>query len=212
MPLAGKWRTQVLLLLALAVGSACSRPGGTGPSTLRVAKQVPFHAAGEAQAQPPADSALDVPDQAPNPPNGVPFHDPQSLPAGTLLAVRLKDPISSESLQASNAFEAEIEEPVTADGTILIAPGAAVSGRVEAAQAADTRNGGYLRLTLNSVELSGREMVLKTSSLFVRGRTAVLSPAADGKPPVVRLEAGRRLTFRLSDPVYISGTMASTVH
>ena len=210
MALGSKWRIHLLLSLALAVTSACARPERPGPSALQASRQVPFHPSGEAEAQTATESSFGVPDQAPNAANAVPFRDPQSLPAGTLLTVSLKAPISSDSLKPGGVFLGEIDEPVTVDGTMLISPGAMVAGQVEAASATATRSGGFVRLTLNSVELSGRNLGLKTSSLFVRGKTADSGAAI--RPSVVRLEAGRRLTFRLSEAVYVPGPLTSSSH
>jgi hypothetical protein len=203
-------RRLLLPLLAFVLWEAgCSRPGGSDAAALQPSPQVPFRAGG-AQAVTSADSALAVPEQVPNAPNAVPFHDPQSLPAGTLLTVRLKVPISSDSVRTSSTFEAEIEDPVAVDGATLISAGAVASGRVEEARPA-TQYGGYLRLTLNSIALPGRDLTLKTSSLFVRGKTGDQNLGRSHGAVTVRLAPGRRLTFRLSEPAYIPGPLASAV-
>lgn len=143
----------------------------------------------------------------------LPFRDPQSLPAGTLLTVRLKNPISAENPDANGIFEAIVDQPVVIDGNKLVPLGSLVSGRVESARTSNLkRNSGYLRLTLDSIDLAGSKLPVQTSSLFVRGNAAqprtsqsqVLTGQASAA--IIRLEKGRRLVFRLTEPVYVAGS------
>lgn len=141
----------------------------------------------------------------------LPFHDPQNLPAGTLLTVRLKNPVFAENLNARGTFDAVVDQPVVVDGNQLLPQGTLVSGRVESARASHLkRNRGYLRLTLESIHLAGSNVALQTSSLFVGGNAGVVAepPAQSATAPetVVRLERGRRLVFRLTEPVYVAAT------
>lgn len=212
MPEASQKRAPVLLVLLLCLcGFACSRPGNVSDqSTTPLNRHVPFRAASTSQGDAPNDSSFGLPDQVSASPNSMPFRDPQSLPAGTLLTIRLKGPISSDALKSSGTFEGEVDDPIAVEGATGISRGTLVSGRVEAARAG-TRNSGYLRLTLNSIALSGRDLTLRTSSLFVRGKMAGLTAGATANLPVVRLEPGRRLTFHLSEPIYIPGPLTSSV-
>ena len=69
---------------------------------------------------------------------------------------------------------------------------------VESARASKVkRNRGYVRLTLDSIDLAGKDLPIQTSSLFARG----IAPETD--PSAVTLEKGRRLTFRLAESVSI---------
>lgn len=145
---------------------------------------------------------------------GLPFRDGQSLPAGTLVTVRLKDPIAAQSPGYSGVFDAVVDEAVAADGNPVLPRGANVAGRVESAQASGLRrNGGSVRLTLESVKIGDRELPIQTSSLFVHGNT-VETPAAGGAPSaqVVRLESGRRLTFRLTEPLSLVSPQETQPH
>ncbi len=109
-------------------------------------------------------------DSGPKPETALPFHDPQNLPAGTLLTVRLKNPISAENPGANGTFEAVVDEPVVIEGNKLVPRGAIVAGRVESARASKLkRNRGYVRLALDSIHLAGANLPIQTSSLFVRG-------------------------------------------
>jgi len=169
-------RIQLLLLLTLAVlwAGGCARPNelrNNSNASPAGQPQVPFHDSDD-QAGRPADS-LGAQDNGPSSGGNLPFHDPQNLPAGTLLTVRLNAPISSDKPAANATFEAIVDQPVVIDGNKLIPRGAAVSGRVESARTSNLkRNRGYVRLVLESIHLSGASLPVQTASLFVRGSAA----------------------------------------
>lgn len=120
-----------------------------------------------------------------------------------MLTVRLRDPIYSGSSAASSTFAAVVDDPVVVEGETLVPRGARVVGRVESARPSTVkRNQGYVRLSLNEVDIAGRDLPIRTSSLFARGRTG--APQARDASGVVGLEQGRRLTFRLTEPVYMA--------
>jgi hypothetical protein len=156
----------------------------------------------------------------------VPFHDPQSLPTGTLITVRLSRPVSFSSKSSdrlndvvpaggettAGAFEAIVDESVVIDGATVVPRGASVAGRVEYARSSMERAAdgklpgaknrpGYVRLTLDSMDVAGQSFAIRTSSLFARGRSET---APTGTATIVSVEQGRRLTFRLSEPVYVA--------
>jgi len=148
------------------------------------------------------------------PDSSLPFRDSQSLPSGTLITVRLKSLIAADGSGFSGAFDAIVDEPVLVEGSALLPRGASVAGRVESARASGLRrNRGYVRLRLESVNVGGRNLPIQTSSLFVRG-SASETPASGGtpSPQVVRLEGGRRLTFRLAEPVSIPNSPDMPIH
>jgi len=229
------------MLLALLCLAGCDRPDGpqsqSGDSAAHADQhQAPFQE-GEKPTTPPGDSPA-AQDSGSNPGPGLPFHDSQDLPAGTLLTIRLKNPISAANPGAHATFVGVVDEPVVIAGNKLVPRGATVAGRVESAQASNLRhNRGYLRLALESIQLGGVSLPVQTSSLFVRG-TAAEVPASQTEGPqnagpqsagpqsggphsaapqsdsqqgessaaVVSLEKGRRLTFRLTEPVYVAAS------
>jgi hypothetical protein len=131
------------------------------------------------------------------------------LPVGTLLTVRLKNPISADNPGPSATFEAVLDEPVVIEGNALVARGANVAGRVEAARVSKVKgNRAYLRLTLNSIDVAGKDLPVQTSSLFARGT----APDGDVSARVITLEKGRRLTFRLAEPVFVANQEALNRH
>jgi hypothetical protein len=202
------------LLFAL-LPLACSRPAGPRSDDGGEAGQhrVPFkEGASTPDAHP--DDASSAQNKTLRHDSGLPFRDAESLPAGTLLTVRLKNPIAAEHPDASKVFAAVVDEAVLVEGNELVPRGASVAGRIESSGASElTRNRGYVRLTLDSINLDGRELPIQTSSLFVRARadqTQALGTAA--VQPVVRLEGGRRLTFRLTEPVSVAIPLDTAVH
>jgi len=201
-------------LLFLLLAEDCSRPSQprTSDNTQADQHQVPFQngegggnsGAGVASAQ----------NKSPKPESSLPFRESQGLPAGTLLTVRLNNPISVDSSLASGTFDAVVDEPVVVEGETLVPRGASVAGRVESAHASPLkRNRGYVRLTLDSITIAGRELPVQTSSLFVNGNADEPQAAADDTSPrIIRLGSGRRLTFRLTEPVLLASQAAMPGH
>jgi hypothetical protein len=155
---------------------------------------------------------------------------PRILPSGTLLTVQLEDSLVASKVRAGDAFTASVAAPLTIDGDTLIERGTAVIGRIESAQSQADRPGlvpgaGYFRLTLSAITVDGRQLVLQTSSLFTRGTLTEANvssgggasyggpgsgnPGSGNTPNApsrsVRVQKGRRLTFRLTAPVTIDG-------
>jgi hypothetical protein len=216
------------MLLALLWTAGCERPVElqSGDGTAQADQHpVPFHedngkSSHASDSSPAQDGGLK--------PETVPFHDSlahdpqtpraqihdsQSLPSGTLLTVRLNNSIFADKIVATDAFEAVVDQPVVIEGNKLIPLGATVSGRVESARASHlTRNRGCVRLVLDSINVAGLDVPVKTSSLFVRGKAGqtqtLRSEVSQGEASttVMRLEKGRRLIFRLTEPVYVAGS------
>ena len=183
----------VLAATILAGTSACSHQTTTlnTPTTTPSGRDIPFHQ----EAQSPdteSDSAAS---------RSVPFNNPlQDLPAGTLLTVRLETALSSAKPGSSGTFAAILDDPIVVEGKTIVARGANVLGRIESARASELKRG-YLRLTLDSIHLQGRDLRLQTSSLFARGsvHASEVSQKPDNQPRIIDLQKGRRLTFRLME-------------
>jgi hypothetical protein len=192
-------------LLVLTVAAGCSRPASV---------QSVADARSDQPQAPVEDGSQDAPinsgqlaearDNVQDP-TGVPFDDSHSLPVGTLLTVRLNKSITADSPDASAIFDAVVDEPVVVNGITLVPRGAAAAGRVESARASTVeRDRGYLRLTLATINVEGRDLRIQTSSVFARtnsssGRDFKNNNSANA----IRLDKGRRLTFRLTGPVYV---------
>ncbi len=137
-----------------------------------------------------------------------------TLPAGTLITVRLANSLAFSQLRAGDAFTASLDGRLAINGDTVIASGAPVTGHVELAQPSMNRPGsspdpGYVELTLNTVSVDGRVFGLRTSNLFARGTSesnVPLNVASGGNGMAVgsqgfRIQKGHRLTFRLTAPV-----------
>jgi hypothetical protein len=154
------------------------------------------------------------------------------IPAGTEITVRLQTALSSAHSRVGQSFDAVVDEPVIVSGKTVVPSGATVTGSVLAARTSRSRHQpGYLRLTLASIVVNGKAVPLRTSSVFAKGASygkreapAMTRSAADGKGAVaesaldsanrtepssspvqgdVRFSTGRRLTFRLTQPLHL---------
>jgi hypothetical protein len=199
----------ILLSMLWAVG--CTPPGGlqSGDAPQVDQNQVPFHDV-EGKSAHSGDSLADQ-GKASEPDAKLPFQDPQNLPAGTLLTIRLKNSVSTDNPESSGAFNAVVDQPVLIEGSNLIPLGTMVSGRVESTRASNLKGDhGYVLLTLDSIQLGGSTVPVQTSSLFVRGNAnQTQTPQHLPRPTsasVIRLEKGRRLIFRLTEPLYLAAS------
>jgi hypothetical protein len=203
-------------LLSLCQGCARSEPQHQTAAASPVSEQsLPFHPdTGHG-------SAGDAGSPDPNVASGLPFpamSHPRLLPSGTLLTVQLEDSLAANKARPGDTFTAFVAAPLTIDGDTLLQRGTPVSGRVESAQSQTDRPGlasdlhyagsGYLRLTLSAINVKGRQLAVQTSSLFARGAPQLMDASSGGSTtdPVsrgVKVQKGRRLTFRLTAPVVL---------
>lgn len=94
---------------------------------------------------------------------GQPASVAGNVPAGTELAVRINERISTKTSRAGDRFDGNVVEPVTENGYVAIPKGTPVSGRVE-----EAHHGGHfkgrsvLELRLTAMTLNGYEYPLDT--------------------------------------------------
>jgi len=189
----------VLLTLLLTFG--CSRPTPDLPGEAATqGGPTPFQGQTATDVASTSQSSS-VGEQDTNPP----FQNSDVVPAGSLLTVRLKAPLDTVS-GSKTTFEALLDEPVTVEGTDLIPRDAVLSGEIESAQVSKTHpDRGYLRLALTSVQIDGLSVPIQSASLYVRRQ-----PSAAGDPITIRLEKGRRLTFRLKEQVFLHPSVSKS--
>ncbi|MFZ0814139.1 MAG: hypothetical protein WAM78_01400, partial [Candidatus Sulfotelmatobacter sp.] len=140
------------------------------------------------------------------------FHSPaqgRSLPAGTLITIQMESSLSIAHVNAGDPFTATVAGRLVIDGDTLIERGTPVSGRVESAQPPAGRPGlspdpGFVRLTLSTITVDGKPVVLQTSSLFARGTPQPATNPRSGFAGGFQVQKGRRLTFRLTAPVLLA--------
>lgn len=121
-------------------------------------------AAGEATGSTVADAAASQPaSQAAPAPAAPPPPVQVTIPAGTTLAVRLIDPISSASAQQGQTYAASLLSPVVANGRVVIPTGSGAKVQVVEVKSAGHYQGqSELRLQLQSVSLNGSDYPVQT--------------------------------------------------
>lgn len=181
----------MLLVLALSFGCARRAPDVPAEGTIE-GRQTPFQSQGATDTDEQGFSTVDTHGA------GLPFQNSDVIPAGSLLSVRLKVPLVAVS-GSTEAFEAALDGPLLVDGNVLIPGDAVVSGEIESTHVSKAKpDRGYVRLTLDSVQVDGVPVPIQTASLFARQVSG-----ANADPVAIRLERGRRLTFRLKEKVFL---------
>jgi hypothetical protein len=153
----------LLLALSLVLGGCSSTPKAEDAANQTAAQQdstsAPFSSASDSEAKTEQKSLFGS-----SAPTSV------TIPAGTVLAVRLQNTISSATANAGDQFEAVLDAPLVVKGQTVAEKGATVTGRVvEAKSSGRLHNSGYIRLTLASIEVNGKSVPVQTSSVFAKG-------------------------------------------
>ncbi|MGH9499087.1 MAG: hypothetical protein ACRD3L_08075 [Terriglobales bacterium] len=118
--------------------------------------------------------------------------------------VQLDAPLSSLKAQLGDPFQAVLAEPIVVQGQTLAPSGTPITGRVLAAKASARRDPGYLRVTLSSIFLNGKPWSVHTSSIFSKGPREHPGSAASAASDT-QFSTGRKLTFRLIEPLPLEG-------
>lgn len=109
---------------------------------------------------------------APQAPVAAPTGD-LTLPAGTLITVRVNQPLSSDRNQVGDGFSAFIQQPLVANGFIVAGRGQSAIGRVTIAEKAG-RVKGVSKLGVELGELTfvdGQQAPIRTELVEQRGET-----------------------------------------
>lgn len=89
-----------------------------------------------------------------------------TIPAGTVVVVRLGETLSSNGSQAGQGFSASVAKPVVVDGKTVIEQGAAARGTVlDAKGMGHFKGGAMLEVRLNSVTINGKEHNIQTAAV-----------------------------------------------
>lgn len=95
----------------------------------------------------------------PSPVGGV------DVPAGTEVQVRLNQTLDTARNRAGDTFSAVLNEPVVANGSVIVPKGTPFRGHLTAAKPSGRLKGrGYLTVTLDSFELNGQSYPVAASS------------------------------------------------
>ncbi len=120
------------------------------------------------------------------------------LPAGTILQVRLRTKVSTQSSKAKDAIEAVTIAPVMAGGEFAIPPGAVVRGVVEAA-VQPSKDEDRASLTLKFTELEFGNQKLPLSALVAGVDNARETVNAQGR--IEGILASETITARLDSGI-----------
>jgi hypothetical protein len=155
--------------------------GSLPPSNSPVANQLPV-----AQESAPAAQATPPPPPVAVAPPRIEEHQPApriprtvTVPAGTLISVRLDETLSSERNQSGDSFRAVLDQPLSADGLVVAERGARVMGRIIDSDRAG-RVKGVALLTLELTQLTtsdGQKVKIQTETFNKHSET---SKKADG--------------------------------
>ena len=120
-----------------------------------------------------------------------------TLPAGTIVLVRLTDPLSSERNKVGDSFITVLEQPLVAQGLVVSGRGQTVMGRVGVAQNAGRVQGvSQLGMELTEVVLADgqqvpiRTQLIRTSAGTSKGRDAAGIGATTGMGAMIGAAAG----------------------
>jgi hypothetical protein len=101
-----------------------------------------------------------------------------SIPAATRISVRTIDGIDSTKNHVGDRFQASLEEPLMVDGSVVVAKGADVYGRLAESKESGTFTGrSQLRLELTGIVVNGQTVPLVTGEYELTGNSRGASTA-----------------------------------
>ncbi len=101
-----------------------------------------------------------------------------TIPAGTIICVRIIDGIDSTQNQVGDRFQASLEEPLMADGNVVVPNDADVFGRLEESKTSGTFTGrSELRLELTGIVVNGQMVPIVTGEYELTGNSRGASTA-----------------------------------
>src|SRR5436305_14189761 len=96
----------------------------------------------------------------------VPAEKAVTIPAGTVVTVRLAETLSSKTSQAGQGFSATVAEPITVDGKTVIDKGASAHGTVvDSKSMGHFKGGARLEIRLDSISINGKEHNVQTAAV-----------------------------------------------
>jgi len=149
-------RMYVVALLALCLMLGCS----SKPNTPASSTENPNAAGGEPGGGSAGGNAAGG---STKPAASKPVKEIITIPAGTVITVRLGETLSSKSSSAGQGFAATVAEPVVVNGKTVIERGAAARGSVvDAKSMGHFKGGALLEVKLDSVTVDGKDTAVET--------------------------------------------------
>lgn len=130
-----------------------------------------------AQPTPPSQP---TPENPPAPPPPPPEPPTVTVPAGTLITVRLGETLSSDRNQPNDSFMATLDQPLAVDGFVIAERGSRVEGRVvQAEKAGKVKGVSRLAVELTKIHTSdGQTVRIQTAMFEKEGETSKKEDAA----------------------------------
>jgi len=123
-----------------------------------------------------------------------------TIPVGITLTVSTVSLISSQTVQG-RSFEAKIAKDVSVKGTVVLKAGSKAFGKVTASRA-NPRKSGPLTVELDSIDLNGRRIPVKTKSIQPAGPPQTARQAQYGHTAgTTVVNPQTTLQFQLAAPV-----------
>src|SRR5881227_1046799 len=123
-----------------------------------------------------------------------------TIPAGTTLTVSTVSLISSQTVPG-RSFEAKIAQDVSVKGNVVLKAGTKAFGKVTSSRA-NSRKSGPLTVELASIDVNGRRIPVKTSSVQPGGPPQTARQAHNGHTAgTTVVNPGSRMQFQLLQPV-----------
>ncbi|WP_158748934.1 BON domain-containing protein [Acidobacterium sp. S8] len=152
----------------------------------QVAEATPPPPPAPAPAPAPVQQAAPVPPPPPPPPP-QPVAKTVTIPAGTIIPVRITDALSSKDAQANQTFHASLAGDLVADGMVAVSHGANIVGRiVDAKDAAHFKGSSLLSIELTQIDTQSRQIPVVTEPYSREGN-------ARGKNTAVKTGGGAAL-------------------
>jgi hypothetical protein len=135
-----------------------SQPAGSDTSP-----SAPASASAHVPPSAPAAAAAPAPQNAPTPPSPAVPPQQVTIPAGTVVRVRMIDGVSSGTAQPGQIYKASLSEPVSIDNQVVVPRDATARVRVVEAQSAGHYQGQpLLKLELVSFKINGAKYSAKS--------------------------------------------------
>ncbi|MGQ9918550.1 MAG: hypothetical protein ACUVS7_14125, partial [Bryobacteraceae bacterium] len=144
------------------------------PQEIRISPPQTQESAPAPVAEPPRQAAVEKPEPPKREPRRV------TIPAGTLITVRLRDALSTERHSTHDPFFATLDAPLIVEGLVIAERGAMVRGRViEAVSAGRVKGRAALVLALDELSTSdGQKVEIRTDSFRHEAESGLKSDVA----------------------------------